>query len=104
MSVLIFVDTADGHVKKASLECLSYGAKLAEQTGTTAEGVVLGSSSEDLSALGRYDVKKIHHVNDKSLDHFDAQVFTDVRYTKPDNIAFSKKFLEVIREQGFMNQ
>jgi len=78
MSVLIFVDTADGHVKKASLECLSYGAKLAEQTGTTAEGVVLGSSSEDLSALGRYDVKKIHHVNDKSLDHFDAQVFTDV--------------------------
>jgi nitroreductase len=33
-----------------------------------------------------------------------AQVFTDVRYTKPDNIAFSKKFLEVIHEQGFMNQ
>jgi nitroreductase len=33
-----------------------------------------------------------------------AQVFTDVRYTKADNIAFSKSFLEAIREQGFMNQ
>jgi nitroreductase len=33
-----------------------------------------------------------------------AQVFTDVRYTKPDNIAFSRKFLNVIHEQGFLNQ
>ena len=33
-----------------------------------------------------------------------AQVFTDVRYKKQDNIAFSRKFLEVINEQGFMNQ
>jgi FMN reductase (NADPH) len=33
-----------------------------------------------------------------------AQVFTDVRYTKLDNLAFSRKFLEVIHEQGFMNQ
>jgi len=33
-----------------------------------------------------------------------AQVFTDVRYKKPDNIAFSRKFLKVIHEQGFMNQ
>jgi nitroreductase len=33
-----------------------------------------------------------------------AQVFTDVRYTKADNVAFSKMFMEVIKEQGFMNQ
>ena len=33
MSVLIFIDTAEGHVKKASLEVISYGAKIAEQTG-----------------------------------------------------------------------
>jgi len=32
-----------------------------------------------------------------------AQVFTDNRYTKKDNIFFSKQFLEVIRKQGFMN-
>ncbi len=33
-----------------------------------------------------------------------AQVFTDVRYKKADNVAFSKMFLEVLAKQGFMNQ
>lgn len=78
MSVLIFIDQADGHVKKASLEALSYGAKVAEQLGTTAEGVVLGTVTEDLAALGKYGVKKIHHVANDTLNHFDAQVFTAV--------------------------
>lgn len=33
-----------------------------------------------------------------------AQVFTDVRYKKEDNIYFSKTFLQVLKDQGFMNQ
>ncbi len=33
-----------------------------------------------------------------------AQVFTDVRYKKADNIHFSKSFLEVLKKQGFMDQ
>lgn len=77
MSVLIFIDTADGHVKKASLEALSYGSKVAEQMGTTAEGVVLGTVTEDLAALGKYGVKKIHHLNNNTLDHLDSQVDAD---------------------------
>lgn len=32
-----------------------------------------------------------------------AQIFTDKRYTKKDNILFSKKYLDVIIKQGFMN-
>lgn len=78
MSVLIFIDQSEGQVKKASLEALTYGAKVAEQLGTTAEGVVLGKTSEDLAALGKYGVKKIHHVNNDALNHFDAQVYTKV--------------------------
>ena len=57
---------------------MSYGAKIAEQLGTTAEGVVLGSSSDDLAALGKYGAKKIHHVNNATLDHLDAQLYTKV--------------------------
>jgi len=78
MSVLIFIDIADGHVKKSSLEALTYGAKVAEQLGTTAEGVVLGTASEDLAALGKYGVKKIHQVANDTLNHLDAQLFTKV--------------------------
>ncbi len=33
-----------------------------------------------------------------------AQVFTQVRYKKADNEAFSKKLLSVLEKQGFMNQ
>lgn len=78
MPVLIFIDTAEGHVKKASLEALTYGADLASQLGTDAEGIVLGTASEELASLGKYGVKKIHQVADPSLDHFDAQAFSAV--------------------------
>ncbi len=32
-----------------------------------------------------------------------AQIFTDNRYKREDNIHFSREFLDVIKEQGFMN-
>jgi electron transfer flavoprotein alpha subunit len=78
MPVLIFIDSAEGHVKKASLEVLSYGSALAKQLGIDAEGVILGNSSDDLPSLGQYGVKRIHQVSDPALDHFDAQVYTHV--------------------------
>jgi electron transfer flavoprotein alpha subunit len=78
MSVLIFIDQSEGQVKKNSLEAISYGAKVAEMLGTSAEGVVLGKFSDDISALGKYGVKKIHHVSNDQLDHLDAQVYADV--------------------------
>ncbi|HEY0041676.1 MAG TPA: electron transfer flavoprotein subunit alpha/FixB family protein, partial [Flavisolibacter sp.] len=78
MSVLIFVDQLDGHIKKASHEALTYGAKIAEQTGDTAEAVVLGSVNEDLTALGQHGVKKVHHVQNDGLKQFDSQVYTKV--------------------------
>ena len=78
MSVLIFVDQSEGQIKKASLEVLSYGAKVAEQMGIAAEGVVLGSVSADLTALGKYGIQKIYHVDEEALNHFDAQLFTSV--------------------------
>jgi len=33
-----------------------------------------------------------------------AQVFTDIRYKKTDNVYFSKILLQVLKDQGFMNQ
>lgn len=78
MSVLIFIDHADGHVKKSSLEALSYGAKIAGQLGTSAEGILLGTVTEDLTALGKYGVQKIHQAAQEGLNHLDAQVFAKI--------------------------
>ncbi len=96
MPVLIFIDVADGHVKKASLEAMCYGSAIAAQLGTDSEGVVLGSVQEDLPSLGKYGVKKIHQVNNDSLNHLDAQVFTAVigqvaKATAANVIIFSKQ-------------
>ena len=76
--VLVFLDNAEGHIRKASLEAACYAAKLAEQTGTIAEGIVLGNVTEDLSALGKYGLKKVHHVKNDTLNNLDAQVYTKV--------------------------
>lgn len=76
MSVLIFIDHTDGHVKKASLEALSYGAKVAQLTNDTAEGVLLGPLQQDVSKLGAYGITKIHQVDNETLLQFDAQNYT----------------------------
>jgi electron transfer flavoprotein alpha subunit len=78
MSVLIFIDHSEGQIKKASLEALSYGAALATQLGTTAEGILLGTVNTDLSTLGKYGIKKVHQAADKSLDALDAQVYAKI--------------------------
>lgn len=77
MSVLVFIDHIDGHIKKASLEAASYGAKIAEQTGDTAEAVVLGNPA-DLATLGKQGIKKVHQVQNDALGAIDSQVYTKV--------------------------
>jgi electron transfer flavoprotein alpha subunit len=76
--ILVFIDQADGHVKKSSLEALTYGADLAKQLGTTAEAVLLGTVTDDVAALGKYGVNKIHHVANEAFNHLDAQVYTKI--------------------------
>ncbi len=75
MSVLIFIDHSEGHIKKSSFEALTYGADLAKQLGTSAEGLLLGTVNDDLAALGKYGVTKINQVNNESLNNLDAQVY-----------------------------
>ena len=78
MSVLVFLDQSEGHIKKSSFEAASYAAQVAEKTGTTAEAIVLGDVSDDLASLGSYGIKKVHTVADASLNNLDAQVFAKV--------------------------
>jgi len=78
MSVLIFLDQSEGHIKKNSLEAASYGAKIAEMLSTTAEGIVLGTVEDNLSELGKYGLKTIHYFKNGELNNIDAQVFIGI--------------------------
>jgi nitroreductase len=50
---------------------------------------------------GRTDSQQFVNENNKETL---AQVFTDVRYKKADNIHFSKMLIQVLKDQGFMEQ
>lgn len=76
--VLIFLDQSDGHIKKGSFEAASYGAKLAENLGTSAEGIVLGTVNDDLTSLGKYGLKKIYTVKNEALNNFDDEAYTHI--------------------------
>ena len=78
MSILIFLDQAEGHIKKSSLEAASYGAAIAAQIGTTAEAIVLGTVNDELSSVGQYGITKVHTVKNEVLNNVDAQVFTKI--------------------------
>ena len=78
MSVLIFIDQADGQIKKSSYEVLNYGAAIALQTGTAAEAILLGTVNDDLTALGNYGVTKVHQLANDTLNHIDAAVFATI--------------------------
>ena len=97
MSVLVFLDQSEGHIKKNSLEAASYAAKVSEMLNTTAEGIVFGTVKTDLAALGKYGLTKIHYQKDESLDNFDDQVYAyiiaeAVKSTGATVIIFSNNF------------
>ncbi len=78
MSVLVFLDQSDGHIKKSSFEAASYAAKIAELTGTNAEAIVLGTVTDELSTLGQYGISTVHTVANETLNQIDAQVYTQI--------------------------
>jgi electron transfer flavoprotein alpha subunit len=78
MSVLVFIDHADGQIKKSSLEALTYGAKVAEQLKVSVDGILLGTVTTDLAGLGKYGAKKVYQVNNESLNHLDSQLAASV--------------------------
>ncbi len=78
MSILILADQTDGYFKKTAFEALSYGAKVAEQSGAAAEALVLGTVKDDLASLGKYGVTKVHHVPNEALNKVDTRVYIKV--------------------------
>ena len=94
MSVIIYLDQADGELKKSSFEVASYGAQVAQALGTEAIGIVLGSVTGSLEELGKYGLQRVYTV---SLDHFDDEVVTDimaqaVEKTGAEVVVFSNNF------------
>ncbi|SDM22717.1 electron transfer flavoprotein alpha subunit [Catalinimonas alkaloidigena] len=69
MSVLIFVETDEGALKKSAFEAVNYGAKVAQQLGTSATALALGAvNGGELEKLGNYGAAKVLHAADEKLN------------------------------------
>lgn len=77
MSVLVFTENWDGKFKKLSFELMSYGAKVAEMLGTSANAVSIGNMTDDeLNKLGNYGAKKVISIKNDALNILDSQAYT----------------------------
>lgn len=66
MSVLVYTEINKGRVKKASLECVNYAAKIAELTGSSVTAIVNNASAEQLEEIGKAGATTILSIkNDK---------------------------------------
>jgi len=77
MSVLVYIESPKGLIKKTGNEVAYYGAKVAESLGTQCIAVVIGKA-ENVGNLGKYGVSKVLHVNADQEIEFDSQVLTSV--------------------------
>ncbi|MGB3180823.1 MAG: electron transfer flavoprotein subunit alpha/FixB family protein [Cyclobacteriaceae bacterium] len=78
MSVLVFIESAEGEIKKSSLEAVSFGAAIAEKEGTNATAIAFGTIDESkLQEVGKAGATRVLHVNDERLNQGVIQAYAN---------------------------
>ncbi|MGK7389446.1 MAG: electron transfer flavoprotein subunit alpha/FixB family protein [Candidatus Cyclobacteriaceae bacterium M2_1C_046] len=73
MSVLVFVESAEGKIKKTSIEAVAYGAAIGDVTA-----IHLGTIEDpELQALGNYGAKKVLSYKDSKMDQGVIQAYAE---------------------------
>ncbi|MCG8306609.1 MAG: electron transfer flavoprotein subunit alpha/FixB family protein [Cytophagales bacterium] len=80
MSILVFVECADGSIKKSSREAVSYAAEAGNLLGDhEVIAVVLGKyPEEELESLGSNGASKVILVDDERLNENQIRVYSDI--------------------------
>ena len=76
MSVLTYIESSNGKIKKNGLELASYSYELAKSLNT--DVIALTINTEDVNELSNYSISKIVKVNNNLLNKFNAISFADV--------------------------
>jgi len=79
MSVLVYVEHADGKFKKSVYEAVSYAKAIAEQNNTNLTAISIGDVEEQtLAELGTYGAAKVLSVNTAQLKNFVNKAYASV--------------------------
>ena len=77
MAILVFVESAEGTLKKTSLEAVAYAAAINDgEVVAVAMGSTLDESA--LAKLGAYGAVKVMHANDERLNEDQIQAYASV--------------------------
>ncbi|OAQ42129.1 electron transfer flavoprotein subunit alpha [Pedobacter psychrophilus] len=79
MSVLVYVENAEGKFKKSIFEVVSYAKAIAKQMNTSLIAISIGNvASSELENLGKYGVEKVLNVTNDKLKSFINQAYASV--------------------------
>ena len=74
--VLVFAESQNGELKKAAMEVVTFGRKIADAVGGKCHALVLGNVN-DAGRLGQYGAHSVHHASDARFDSFDGQDYSN---------------------------
>jgi electron transfer flavoprotein alpha subunit len=79
MAVLVFAEASHQKLKKAALEAIFYGSKIAGKMNKELTVLVAGKvDDESIANAGKAGANKILHADHDSMSHFDPALFTRV--------------------------
>jgi electron transfer flavoprotein alpha subunit len=97
MAVLIVAETQNGKLKKASIEVMSYGARVAAALQTTTTALVYGNADDtEMAKAGQCGVQHVLHVNQNFANFNPAQflhvVLKAIDKTAADTVIFAHDY------------
>ncbi len=88
MSLWVIAEQRNGKLRKASLEALSEGNRVASKLGVPFEAVIVGSGVKDLAAeIGKYGAKKVYAIDSADLASYNP-------------IAYSRAIADLVKEHS----
>ena len=76
MSILAYIESQGGKIKKNSFEIVSYGSELSKKLNC--DFFVLTFNVDDISDLNNYGATKIINVSNRKLENFNSKVYSNV--------------------------
>jgi electron transfer flavoprotein alpha subunit len=79
MSVLVYIENAEGKFKKSTFEVISYAKAIADKQGTNLVALSIGKVAEnDLADLGKYGAEKVLSASDDKIKAFINEAYASV--------------------------
>ena len=74
--ILVYTEINKGKVKKASLEAINYGVKIAELTNSTVTAIAINADAAQIEEMGKAGAKKIVSVKNESLNSNESMLLS----------------------------